>query len=72
MVGDYSGLSTLYIYIVVPKLVHKRHGIVKTKQLIRGMIWFPGIHAAVQEKIKRYLPYQAATDTKQKEPLLPT
>ena len=35
-------------------------------------MWFPGIDAAVQEAEERCLPCQAATDTKQKEPLLPT
>ena len=35
-------------------------------------MWFPGIDAAVQEAVERCLSCQVATDTKQKEPLLPT
>ena len=57
----------------VVQLAHEGHqGIVKTKQFIRRMMWFSGIDAAVQEAVERCLPCQAATDTKQKEPLLPT
>ena len=43
----------------------------KTKQLIRITMCFPGIDAAVQEAVERCLPCQAATDIKQIEPLLP-
>ena len=76
-----SGIVLRVDRIVVPKalqqkvvqLAHEGHqGIVKTKQLIRSMMWFPGIDAAVQEAVERCLPCQAATNTKQKEPLLPT
>ena len=57
----------------VVQLAHEGHqGIVKTKQLIHSTMWFPGIDAAIQEAEERCLPCQAATDTKQKEPLLPT
>ena len=47
-------------------------GIVKTKQLICSMMWFLGIHAAVQEAEERCLPSQAAADTKLQETLAPT
>ena len=54
----------------VVQLAHEGHqGTVKTNQLIRSTMWFPGIDAAVQEAVKRCLLCQAATDTKQKEPL---
>ena len=57
----------------VIQLAHEGHqGIVKTKQLIRSTMWSPEIDAAVQEAVERCLPCHAATDTKQKELLLPT
>ena len=76
-----SGIVLRVDRIVVPKalqqkvvqLAHEGHqGIVKTNQLICSTMWFPGIDAAVQEAVERCLPCQAATNTKQKEPLLPT
>ena len=76
-----SGIVLRGDLIVVPKalqqkvvqLAHEGHqGIVKTKQLIHSTIWFPGTDAAVQEAVERCLLCQTATDTKQKEPLLPT
>ena len=43
-------------------LAHLGHqGIVKTKQLIRDKVWFPGIHKMTEETIQNCLPCQAAT-----------
>ena len=51
-------------------MAHEGHqGMVKTKQRIRSTMWFPGIDAAVEEAVAYCNSCQAATDTKQKEPL---
>ena len=46
-------------------LAHVGHqGIVKTKQLIREKVWFPGVDKMVKEKVDCCLPCQAATTCK--------
>jgi len=43
-------------------LAHEGHqGIVKTKQLIRDKVWFPGIDNLAEEKVKNCLSCQAAS-----------
>ena len=52
---------------------HEGHqGIVKSKQLLRATTWFPGIDQKIEEAVQHCNPCQAATDTKQREPLKPT
>lgn len=54
----------------VIKLSHEGHqGIVKSKQLLRQMVWFPGIDKMVEKEVRKCLPCQAATPYKQVEPL---
>ncbi len=65
--------------IVIPKslqqrvidLAHEGHqGIVKTKQLLRQKVWFPGIDRMVEHTISQCLPCQATTvETSTSEPL---
>ena len=46
-------------------LAHIGHqGIVKTKQLTKEKVWFPGVDKMVKEKVDSYLPCQAATTCK--------
>ena len=45
----------------VVDIAHRRpthQGIVKTKQLIREKVWFPGIDKVVTETVKKCIPYQ--------------
>ncbi|XP_033114046.1 uncharacterized protein K02A2.6-like [Anneissia japonica] len=43
-------------------LAHKSHqGIVKTKQLIREKVWFPGIDSMVERKVKNCLACQSSS-----------
>ncbi|GFO01889.1 transposon ty3-g Gag-Pol polyprotein, partial [Plakobranchus ocellatus] len=55
----------------VVKLAHASHqGVVKTKQLIREKVWFPGIDKMVEDHLKGCLPCQASVNTpKQRDPL---
>ena len=64
--------------IVLPKsmwqraidISHEGHfGIVKTKQLLRSKIWFPGIDRMVEATIANCIPCQAYTDSTRREPL---
>jgi len=79
-VFDKLSVDDLGTIIIVPKLqpkavqmAHEGHqGNVKTKQLLRNTMWFPNIDATVERAIANCLRCQAATDTKQKEPLKPT
>lgn len=51
-------------------LAHEGHlGIVKTKQLLREKVWFPGINSLVEATCKSCVPCLAATPTTNKEPL---
>ena len=51
-------------------LAHDGHlGIVKTKQLVREKVWFPGIDEMVEKMIKYCIPCQAATSQNHMEPL---
>ena len=64
--------------IVVPKALQCRvvnisyeghQGIVKTKQLLRSAVWFPGMDRMTEDVVRSILPCQAATQQKPKEPL---
>ena len=44
-------------------------GIMKTTQLIRQKIWFPGVDAMVEDKIKNCISCQSCTQTNTQEPL---
>ena len=51
-------------------LAHAGHlGIVKTKQLLREKVWFPGIDDMVEKAIQHCIPCQAATPQNHMEPL---
>lgn len=76
-----EGLVLRGSQIVVPvnlrdrviKLCHEGHlGIVKTKQLLRSKVWFPGIDRRVESEIADCLPCQACVGRKQREPLCMT
>ena len=78
---DDSGLILRSDKIVIPDklrsrvvaMAHEGHqGIVKTKQLVRSTMWFPGIDKQVEQAVAYCNPCQAATDTKQREPLKPS
>ena len=67
--------------IIVPKalrtkvvdLAHRGHqGIVKTKALIRSRVWFPGIDAMVEQKVRLCLECQSNSDKPSFEPLKPS
>nr|XP_050051912.1 uncharacterized protein K02A2.6-like [Dermacentor andersoni] len=54
-------------------LAHKGHqGIVKTKQMLREKVWFPGMDKLVHTLIKSCLPRQAAVPQAKQEPLAMT
>ena len=55
-------------------IAHRTHqGIVKTKQLIREKVWFPGIDKVVEETVKKCIPCQASyPGHSHREPLCPT
>ncbi|XP_053378512.1 uncharacterized protein K02A2.6-like [Mercenaria mercenaria] len=64
--------------IVIPRqlqdkvisLAHEGHqGIVKTKQLLREKVYFPGMDQLVEAKCKSCIPCLAATNKKTQEPL---
>ena len=75
----FNGLVLRRNRIVIPSnlrskavdLAHGGHqGIVKTKQLIRDKVWFPGIDKLAEEKVKNCLSCQAAsTKSPPREPL---
>ena len=45
-------------------------GVVRTKQLLREKIWFPGIeYKRVEEKVSECIPCQAATSNTKREPI---
>ena len=51
-------------------ICHEGHfGIVRTKQLLRSKIWFPGIDKMVEKTIDQCIPCQAVTNVKKREPL---
>ena len=64
--------------IVVPKSLvndvvsigHEGHqGIVKCKQLLRSLYWFPRMDQIITKKVKKCTPCQAAVDTPAEEPI---
>ena len=73
-----EGVVTRGHQIVIPKSLQERvisvcHegrlGIVKTKQLLRSKVWFPGIDKRVERKIASCIPCQASINTSQRKPL---
>ena len=65
-----GGLFLKGTKLIIPKklqdrdveLAHQGHqGIVETKGLIREKVWFPGIDALVEKKVKNCLACQAST-----------
>ncbi len=51
-------------------IAHEGHqGIVKTKQLLRTKVWFPGIDSMVENTISQCMPCQTTTIDKSREPL---
>ena len=66
----FNGLVLRRNRIVIPSFLRSkavdlahggRQGIVKTKQLIRDKVWFPGIDKLAEEKVKNCLSCQAAS-----------
>ncbi len=64
--------------IVVPQqlrrrvldICHEGHlGVVKSKQLLRSKVWFPGIDKSIEDMISNCLPCQACTRKTVREPL---
>ena len=67
--------------IVLPKSLHKKvirtaheghQGLVKTKQLIRSRVWFPGLEKKVESYINTCIPCQATVHTEPQEPVKST
>ena len=57
----------------VLEICHETHlGIVKSKQLLRSNVWFPGIDKKMEAKISRCIPCQAAIPRKLRDPLVMT
>ena len=52
-------------------IAHEGHqGVVKTKQLLREKVWFPGIDSIVERKIKQCMPCQATCISDLREPIV--
>ena len=52
-------------------IAHEGHqGVVKTKQLLREKVWFPGIDRIVERKIKQCIPCQATSTSNLREPVV--
>jgi len=67
--------------IVLPTSLHKKvistaheghQGLVKTKQLLRSRVWFPGLEKKVESYINACLPCQATVHTASQEPVKST
>ena len=57
----------------VSDVAHVGHqGIVKTKRLIRSRVWYPGIDAQIEKKVKMCQECQAMADKRSYEPLRPS
>ena len=55
------------------ELAHEGHqGMTKTKRHLRARVWFPKMDLMVEEAIKRCLPCQVSTKTKQRTPIQPS
>ncbi len=76
-----NGLIMKDSRIVLPKslwnraidIAHEGHmGIVKTKQLLRSYVYFPGIDDMVQEKVEHCMKCKLNTGSTHMEPLRPT
>ena len=58
---------------LVVDTAHEGHqGVVKCKQLLRTMVWFPGMDHMVERKIANCVACQATTYTPTRDPLKPT
>ena len=52
------------------KIAHKGHqGIVRTKQLLRAHVWFPGMETMVEKHVGKCLACQSTTPCHTREPL---
>ena len=57
----------------VAELAHRGHqGIVKTKSLVRSRVWYPGIDAAIEERVLNCPSCQVNTQKQQFEPMVPS
>ncbi|XP_052791587.1 uncharacterized protein K02A2.6-like [Mya arenaria] len=58
---------------VVELALHTHQGILKTKQLIREKVWFPGIDKLVEDTVRACVPCQASyAGPSKREPVSPT
>jgi len=81
-ISVYNGVVLKQNRIIIPNslreqaiaLAHTAHqGIVKTKQLAREKIWFPGIDKMIEEQLKTCIPCQAAySGGTKRDPILST
>ena len=54
-------------------IAHEGHiGASETKQFLRAKVWFPGMDDKVNQLVSTCLPCLAATETKHRDPLIPT
>ena len=52
------------------KIAHEGHqGIVRTKQLLRAHVWFPGMDTMVEKHVRKCLACQSTTPCHTREPL---
>ena len=52
------------------EIAHKAHqGMVRTKQILRAHVWFPGVDVHVHKVIRKCIPCQAVTPEFHREPL---
>ena len=61
------------LWKTVVKLSHEGHqGIVRTKQLLRSTMWFPGMDRLAEKEVAQCMPCQVTVSTHRQEPLKPT
>lgn len=54
-------------------IAHEGHpGQTTMKRFVRAHVWYPGLDRAVDDAVRGCLPCQAATETKHRDPLIPT
>ena len=61
--GHHLVISSILPNRTVDIAYHSHQGIVKTKQLIRGKVWFPGTDKLVEETMRSCFPCQASNPT---------
>ena len=76
--NDKGSILLFETKIVIPQSLHKRvidlaheghQGIVKTKQLLRGKVWFPGLGKQVEDVCKQCIPCLSSSTSTNMEPL---